>query len=162
MSPQEAAYIVEITQLIYRYGRAIDTRDFEGLRQIFTPDARIAYNVVGGAALAFPAMLEFLRGALPMFKLTQHAMGAPVIDLDGDEARAITYLSAAHVQVKLDGEEVYILQHGAYYDRLARTRDGWRIAERRLENMWTQGEFLTLEQVQPFERPLTQDGRPIE
>jgi hypothetical protein len=162
VTPQEAVDHVEITQLIHRYGRAIDTRDFAALRQIFTPDAQIAYNVVGGTALELPAMLEFLRGALPMFKLTQHAMGSPVIDLAGDAARATTYLSAAHVQVKLDGEEVYILQHGTYYDRLVRTPQGWRIARRRLENLWTQGEFLTLDRVQPFDRPLTQDGRPIE
>ena len=152
-SQRELSDRLEIEQLLYRYARAIDTRELELLETIFTPDARIAYNVVRGVDLRFPEMLEWLRRSLRIFKVTQHAMSNPLIELDGDAGRATTYLSAAHVQERLDGEQVYVLQHAVYFDALVRTDAGWRIAERRLENVWIDGTFLGPDEVRLFEKP---------
>jgi 3-phenylpropionate/cinnamic acid dioxygenase small subunit len=153
LSPRETSDLAEITQLLYRYGRAIDTRDWEELRAVFTPDAEICYAVERGSAQRLPEMLEWLRGALTQFKATQHAMASPIVELDGDRARARTSLVAAHVQERLDGAHVYTVLHATYTDELVRTPRGWRIASRRLDPVWTAGEFAPPEAVKHFEKP---------
>ena len=153
LSAREQSDHIEIAQLLYRYGRAIDTRDFEELREVFTPDAEIDYAVERGSAQRLPEMVEWLRAALTMFKATQHAMASPIVELDGDRARARTSLTAAHVQERLDGTNVYTLLHATYTDELVRTPRGWRIASRRLDPVWTVGEFAPPDAVKHFEKP---------
>ena len=153
LTQREISDRLEIEQLLYLYGRAIDSRELERLRSVFTADARIVYTVVRGVDLRFPEMLEWLRRSLRIFKITQHAMSNPLIELDGDAARATTYLSAAHVQERLDGGETYVLQHAVYFDELVRTDAGWRISWRRLENVWIDGTFLGPDEVRSFEKP---------
>ena len=153
LTPQQMSDHIEITQLLYRYAPAIDNRDFGSLASLFTSDATIHYAVAGGTRLLVPAAVEWLRQALQMFRVTQHALSNPQIELDGDTARALTYVIATHVQVGLDGTEVYAVMHGAYSDRLVRTDAGWRISERRLDDIHTQGRFLAPDRVRKFPLP---------
>ena len=154
MTPREVGDHVEITQVLARYAAAIDRRDFDLLREVFTPDAAIEYAVERGTKLTLSAMVEWLRGALCMFRVTQHALAIPIIELDGDVARTVTYVTAMHVQSPLDGSsDVYVILHGAYTDRFVRTAAGWRIVERRLDNWYTQGTFLAPANVRSFATP---------
>jgi 3-phenylpropionate/cinnamic acid dioxygenase small subunit len=153
LSQQEISDRLEITQLLYRYARAIDTRDLDALATVFTPDAVIDYAVPGGTRLPFPEMVAWLGRALRVFRTTQHALANPLIELDGDAARATTYLQAAHVQVRHDGEETCAVQYGAYADRLVRTPGGWRIAERRFDGTHVQGRFLAAGEARAFAAP---------
>ena len=153
LTAQQMSDHIEITQILYRYAPAIDSRDFALLASLFTGDATIHYDVTGGTRLHVTEAVEWLRQALPMFRVTQHALSNPRIDLDGDTARAVTYVTATHVQVGLDGTEVYIVMHGAYSDRLERTDAGWRISERRLDDIHTHGHFLSPDRVRKFPLP---------
>jgi hypothetical protein len=160
MTPRQIGDHVEITQVLARYASAIDRRDFDLLREVFTPDASIDYAVEGGTKLSLPEMIEWLRGALRMFRVTQHALAMPIIDLDGDSARSVTYVTATHVQSPLDGSgDVYAVLHGAYTDRLVRTAAGWRIAERRLDNWYTRGDFLAPADARSFAVPELRESR---
>jgi hypothetical protein len=141
---------VEITQLLYRYGRAIDARDLTMFDTIFAPDAVVDYAVPGGTALPLPAMTAWLRESLAIFRATQHAMSSPVIELDGDRARASTYVTAVHVQVAVGGEESRAVLYGVYTDELARGPDGWRITRRRLDARIVDGAFLAPDQARRF------------
>ncbi len=143
LTPQQTSDHIEITQLLYRYATAIDTRDFDLLSSLFTPDATIHYAVAGGTKLRLPEAVQWLRRALPMFRATQHACSNPRIELEGDSARAATYVTAAHVQLGRDGTEAYAMLHGVYVDQLVRTPAGWRITDRRLDHIHTQGRFLS-------------------
>ena len=58
--------------------------------------------------------------------------------LDGDEADSVCYLQAQHVRPGTMGGDTLIVA-GRYLDRFVRTADGWRIAQRRLEIGWTDG-----------------------
>ena len=150
MKPGDIQDHLEIEQLLYRYGRAIDEKDYERLRSVFSPDAEIDYNVERGTALPFPEMLEWLRGTLPMFYATHHVMTNPLIEIDGDRARSSTYLTATHVQIALDGRELVTVLYGVYTDEHICTDAGWRIARRRLDSVHVDGEFLTLDRVRAF------------
>jgi ketosteroid isomerase-like protein len=150
---QELSDHQEITQLLYRYGYAIDARDVGALADIFTPDAIVDYAVPGGAALAFPELQAWLTDALASFRATQHAMASPLVTLAGDTAEASTNVIATHVQVSHDGHEVAPVLHGVYRDRLARTPAGWRITHRRLKAIWIAGRFLAPDNARRFPPP---------
>lgn len=149
-TPAEISDHRAITELLYRYARAIDGRDLDAFTTLFTPDAWIHYDVGGGTARPLPEMQAWLREALTIFRVTQHAMSNPSIVLHGDAAEATTYLTAMHVQVTPAGDESTVVQYGIYHDRLARTDAGWRITHRRLEHVHTHGTFLGPDAVRRF------------
>jgi 3-phenylpropionate/cinnamic acid dioxygenase small subunit len=133
---------LEITQLLYRYARAIDGRDWKALERVFTPDARIHYAVERGADLRFAELGPWLAKAMTIFKATQHVISNPLVELAGDAARCTSYLTGTHVQVRRDGREVLTTEGSVYTDELVRTPQGWRIAARKLERLWVDGNYL--------------------
>jgi len=149
--PGAADDVVEITQLLYRYARAIDAKDWKALEHIFTPDARIHYAVERGAELRFPELGPWLAQAMTIFKATQHVITNPLVELAGDSARCSSYLTATHLQVRLDtGAEEITTEGSMYSDELVRTREGWRISARRLDRIWVDGRYLGPDEARPF------------
>ena len=143
--------LIEITQLLYRYARAIDGKDWKALERIFTPDARIHYAVERGAELRFPELGPWLARAMAIFKATQHVITNPLVELAGDRARATSYLTGTHVQVRrADGAQVLTTEGSTYSDELVRTPEGWRIAARKLERTWVDGRYLGPDEAQLF------------
>ena len=152
--PYETVDYVEITQLLYRYARAIDAKDWKALERVFTPDARIHYAVERGADLRFDELGPWLARALTIFKATQHVITNPLVELDGDSARCSAYLTGTHVQVRRDtGAEVLTTEGSVYTDELVRTHAGWRISARRLERIWIDGRYLGPDEAQLFPQP---------
>jgi hypothetical protein len=131
---QEISDRLEIQDLLARYTDAIDRRDWDALDRIFTPDARIDYSAVGGAAGNLPEIKEFLDESFKFFASSQHLIGSSVVDISGDEAKARTICHNPMVFGPMaadDGGDPRLLVCGIWYrDRLVRTPEGWRIAER--------------------------------
>jgi 3-phenylpropionate/cinnamic acid dioxygenase small subunit len=143
----------EISALLHRYARAIDSRNLDDLRHVFTPDAAIEYAMDRGTKLDLPKLVPWLRETLRIFRQTAHEITDPVIVLDGDTAHSICRLVATHIQVELDGRERTVVEGGAYTDEHVRTPEGWRIRTRRLDRHWVEGEYLWPDQVQLFDQP---------
>ena len=149
--PSATDDVVEITQLLYRYARAIDAKDWKALEQIFTPDARIHYAVERGAELRFAELGAWLARAMTIFKATQHVITNPLVEIKGDRARCTSYLTGTHVQFRRDGgAQVLTTEGSTYSDELVRTREGWRIAARKLERTWVDGQYLGPDEAQLF------------
>jgi ketosteroid isomerase-like protein len=127
----------EITEICYRYGLAIDTRDWAALAALFTPDAE-AFYLDMPPAHGYQAIEDTCRAALTPLSATQHLISNVVVRLDGDRASSSCYLQAQHVKTGTPGGDQFIIA-GRYDDRLVRTPDGWRIRERTLAIMWTDG-----------------------
>lgn len=126
---QEISDRLEIQDLLARYTLAIDSRDWDALDEVFTADAHIDYTAMGGAAGGLGEIKRFLAEAMPIFESFQHLVGSSVVDIDGDEARARTICH--NPMVLKGGDDPHLLVCGLWYrDRLVRTADGWRIAER--------------------------------
>ena len=153
LTARETSDLLEIQQLIYRYAWLIDTRDFDALDAVFAPGAEVHYNVFGGVRQSWPAVKEFLRAGLSLHRVTQHQMSTPLIELAGDRATSRTYGNLVHVQELLDGKPHYVVQHAIYHDALERRPEGWRIATRRLDNLFVQGRFLGPDRVKTYEQP---------
>jgi hypothetical protein len=81
MTPVELSDHLEITRLLYLYARAIDRKSYEALRDVFTPDAVIHYNVERGTKLEFRELEGWLERALETFPVTLHVMSNPLIEL---------------------------------------------------------------------------------
>ena len=130
---------VEIEELLVRYSRAIDTRDFDALEALFTADATFDGGGLGcptGAA-EIRAMIE---GTLTGLDATQHLVGKSIIELDGDSAEVRTYLISQHIRESAPGPMKHYFLGGEYADTVVRTPEGWRIAYRRLDRLWKQGD----------------------
>lgn len=130
---------IEIEELLVRYSRAIDHRDFDALESLFTSDATF-----DGGSLGCPtgarAIREMIEGTLTGLDATQHLVGKSLIELDGDSAEVRTYLISQHIRESTRGPVKHYFLGGEYVDRVVRTDGGWRIAYRRLDRMWKQGD----------------------
>jgi hypothetical protein len=153
MNPRAVADRLEILELVHRYGTAIDRLDMNLLDGVFVPGARIEYRVRGGGVLAFPDAKEWIARALASYEATHHVMSNSTVELAGDAARATTYVTATHVQVKLDGERSSYVLGGIYHDRLERTPSGWRIRERVLQQVYETGRSFGPRHVKSFPGP---------
>ena len=154
MTDGDARDIVEIQQLIYRYGWAIDHREFDSLDDIFTEDAVIHYDVEGGTKKPFQEMKTWLPGGLSQFRLTQHNMSNPMVEIDGDRASSRTYGHLIHVQEVLAGGTSVMRHHAIYTDAWVRTPAGWRIEHRTLSNLYMDGPVLPVDEVKHYTKPL--------
>jgi len=125
----------EIDELLTRYAQAIDDKTFDVLDTVFTPDAHVDYTSAGGIAGDFPTVKAWLAEILPTFPSYQHLVGNRRVRLDGDTATAISTFH--NPMVMADGQMFFC--GGEYHDRLVRTADGWRIAERIEKTFYASG-----------------------
>jgi len=123
----------EIARLLYRYARAVDTKDWDLYRSVFTPDAYIDYSSAGVVAGRLDEVVDWLAtnfGALPW---SMHYITNIEADVDGDTAkvRAMFYNP-----MQLPGVDGVSACGGYYHHELVRTPDGWRSRNLREENIW--------------------------
>ena len=64
LSQQEISDRIEIQDLMIRYARAIDTKDYGLLDTCFLPDAHVDYVSSGGTKGAYPEVRQWLEKAL--------------------------------------------------------------------------------------------------
>ncbi len=127
----------DIVNVASRYCRALDTKDWSLLGDVFIPDATA--NLSSPKVLVgLDAIVGRIRNALEHLDDSQHLVGNHEVDVDGDAATHRCYLQAQHVREAAPGGPNYIVA-GRYEDELVRTEGGWRIAHRTLVVMWTDG-----------------------
>jgi ketosteroid isomerase-like protein len=126
----------DIAEVLHRYGYALDGRDWPLLRTCFTDDVVGRYG--GDPLLGYEAVERLCRSTLEPLSVSQHLIANVTVTVAGDEADASCYLHAQHVRPGTEGGDQFIYA-GRYLDHLVRTADGWRIADRRLQPMWTSG-----------------------
>jgi ketosteroid isomerase-like protein len=136
----------EITQVMYRYAKAVQHQDLELLLSCFTSDAVLDYGdfaqLEGEDAIRemFGASMERRRAGAAMFSLDEAIVSTPLmanvmVEVDGDQAHSEHTCLAIHAGRVGDGGR--LLVHGTRnVDELVRTADGWRIRHRRHETAW--------------------------
>jgi hypothetical protein len=131
MSTQEISDRLEIEQLLIRYCHAIDERDWDAYRSVYTDDA-IIDDIGAGPGNTVDQMVEFLPQALEKVVLIQHAISTSRVAIDRDTATA-TAKTVCHCPVVLetvDGKSEMFFQGLWYDDELTRTQNGWKISKR--------------------------------
>ena len=139
MSPREISDRIRINDLLIRYTRAIDTKDWKLLDSCFTPDADVDYTASGGVACKYPEVRAWLAKALAPFPITVHYITNSTVDLRGDRASARTLVLNPMFFANRDGSLHDFTVGATYVDDLVWTDAGWRIARRVEEAGYMQG-----------------------
>jgi SnoaL-like domain len=126
----------EIIDLTVAYCYILDDRQYEQLREVFTPDAKVDYG--SAVCEGVTAIIEKVRGSIHMVDATQHIVSSHRVTLDGDTASSSCQLYSQHVRKGTPEGELYTIG-GRYHDELVRTPEGWRIRSRVLERLWSEG-----------------------
>ncbi len=130
MSLQALSDQFEIRDMIVRYANALDSRRFDWLDGIFTPDAYIDYRPTGGIDGTYAKIREWLPPATGAFPHMCHLVGNIAVRVDGDRAKARTLcLNPVEVPSPAGGSQVMFLAMW-YADELIRTPAGWRMTRR--------------------------------
>ena len=118
----------QIRDLLVRYATAIDTRNWTLFRTCFTEHASTDYGGIGSWS-DVDGIARFMEAAHVGFGNTNHMLSNFVIDVDGDRARATSYVHVVLAYARDPGN--WVESVGRYEDSLVRTPAGWQIAERR-------------------------------
>jgi hypothetical protein len=127
--------IHEIQQLLATYVFAIDSKNYAALDEVFVPDATFDYTATGGIAGDYRTIKPWLEKALSHFPVTQHLIGLPLIDIQGDRATSRAMLINL-MQLKQPNRTHQFFVGATYVDELIRTERGWRIARRVETDAW--------------------------
>ena len=128
----------DVVAVANRYCRALDTRDWDLLDEVFLPDAA-ADLMAPERCEGRVAIKARIGSALERLDESQHLIGNHEVVVDGDRATHRCYLQAQHVRRDAAGGPNYVVA-GRYEDELERTDRGWRIRFRRIVVMWTDGD----------------------
>jgi hypothetical protein len=127
----------QIVQVGLAYATAIDRRDRALLQDCFTVDG--VWSTPVGEARGAIAIGKGL-GAIAHLDATQHVTTNQTVELLGDRATMRSCYIASHIR---DGAN--LIMGGLYDDDLVRCDDGkWRIAYRKLTNLWTLGDIKVM------------------
>ncbi|MBC8364333.1 MAG: nuclear transport factor 2 family protein [Actinobacteria bacterium] len=121
-----------IEDLLTRYAHAVDRRDWDLFRSVFTDDARIDYTSAGGIAGDLDEAVAFLEETMPMFEMTQHLVANVDVRIDDDTATVSAMFSNP---MRLPDGDVWFTG-GWYHHDLVRTDEGWRSRNLREESAW--------------------------
>jgi uncharacterized protein (TIGR02246 family) len=125
----------EIARLLYRYARAVDTKDWELYRSVFTEDAVIDYSSAGIPPGSRDQIADLFSKAFVAIPWSMHYITNIEADIDetGDTA---TVRAMFYNPMQLPGMAEQSSCGGYYFHDLVRTPDGWRSRHLREDNIW--------------------------
>jgi ketosteroid isomerase-like protein len=132
---QNPVDIDSIRHTLALYSFSLDSKNFDGLGSVFTPDAVADYSQPIGVLHGLSEIQATLSAALARLK-TQHSLTTQHIKLLGHRrANATTYVIASHFGVGVyDGQ--LLTAWAKYDDVLSGAQDGsWKISNRRVTFM---------------------------
>jgi len=150
-SPERIADRMQIQDCMYRWCRAVDRLDYEGMRASFHPDAVDRHGAFDGD---INGLVEWIRARHAAIPFSMHAVSNMLIEFAGpDRALVETYVRTtqrypAEARQALDqlaggragsGEGAMdLLTCSRYVDRFERRDGEWKIALRTLVADWKQ------------------------
>ncbi len=123
--------LADIAAVIYRYSTAMDTRQWQLMEEVFTPD--VVGDLGGMICNGRQATVDFIKAAIDCCVSTHHMNTNIEATISGDTARVMNKFSAWH-RGKDTQKNTLFLALGTYADEFVRTPAGWRI-QRRTERM---------------------------
>jgi ketosteroid isomerase-like protein len=128
---------IEIEEVLTRYCYAVDDREWDVYRALFTPDAVIDDRVTGGIQSGIEEHIQYLSRALSKVVLSQHALSTVRIDLNGNTAQVRAHCSCPMV-VEFGEAKNHVFFQGLWYrNSIVRTHEGWKISRLAEEGYWT-------------------------
>lgn len=132
--PVSAEDQMDISALLYRYARAVDTKDWALYRSVFTENAVIDYSSAGAICGGIDEVADWLAAGFSAIPMSMHYItNIEILEHTGDTATARAMF---YNPMRLPGMADLSYCGGYYHHELVRTGDGWRSRNLREENVW--------------------------
>jgi hypothetical protein len=118
-----------ITEILYRYCRAIDRFDLDALRRVYWPDGEDYHGAVDGSAQTFCEFFANFAGEGSIYAASHHTLINILIEIEDASARVESYYHAYHLIVD-EGIAQDEFVGGRYVDRFEKRDGEWRIKKR--------------------------------
>jgi hypothetical protein len=116
-----------ITDMLYRWCRGVDRKDWPLVRSVFHSDGYDDHGVYRGN---IEGLIAFLEERHQTISQSQHIVTNILIEFAGANLAAVESYVTAFQQLDMDGASRRLMVQGRYIDKVAR-RDGvWRIERR--------------------------------
>ena len=122
----------DVGDVILRYARGVDRRDWDLVRGCFADEATVEGSRFSGPVDEYLAML---RPGVEAFPTTMHFIGNQLVEIDGDRASTESYAIAHHF-ADSEGRDERIVIGVRYLDDLERRDGRWVIVHRRAVSDW--------------------------
>lgn len=127
----EVADRLAVNELMYRYARMVDFRQWHLHDEVFTATASCDYTSTGGVKGAAGDVMKWLDEALSAWPTNLHLVTNVSIDFDaGRKTANSSCYFLGPMATGAVGSQLVITNGGLYIDRLEHTDAGWRIADR--------------------------------
>lgn len=136
LSIQQVSDRLEIQDVLTRYCYAVDDRDWDAYRQLFTPDAVIDDTVTGGIRSGVEEHIAYMKKALSKVSMSQHAISTVLVELNGNEAGVRAHCSCPIVLDTPQNSRHVMFQGLWYRETLIRIEGGWKIRSLLEEGYW--------------------------
>jgi len=125
---------LDIAALLYRYARAVDTKDWDLYRSVFTDDAVIDYSSAGAIRGSRDQVADWLAAGFAAIPMSMHYItNIEILACSGDSA---TVQAMFYNPMQLPGLTELSYCGGYYHHELVRTSGGWCSRGLREENLW--------------------------
>ncbi len=124
---------MDITDALYRYSSAVDSFDKEGVRSVLADDIHAQYGN-GDPVTSGDALADWIAEATATVIWQHHLLNVYHVDVDGDHAKALSYLTS--YQVFQEDPKAAVILVARYHDELRRTSAGWKVSKRTMELLW--------------------------
>lgn len=125
---------MDILELQHRYMQSVDSRDWKASVEVFHQDGKL-YLIDSGKKRVFRDRNEieaFYRGiAEKDFIFSRHFIINPVVEVNGNEARFVSYYNATYIH-----ETFTWIILGSYDDRMVKENGEWKVMEKQINHGW--------------------------
>ena len=137
-----------IRELVGRFACGIDFRDWDAFAALFTTlvSVHLDPRTSGSPPVPVPVAMwkKFAGASFEYYHSTHHAVVVDYVELNGDEAEAVSHFTASHYLANPDGSPTFV-QKGTYHHRFKRTDEGWRITGWNQDVRWGEGNRAVLD-----------------
>ena len=126
----------DIARLLYRYARAVDTKDWDLYRSVFTDDAVIDYSSAGIPPGSRDEIADLFGKAFTAIPWSMHYITNIEADIDRETGDTAKVRAMFYNPMQLPGMAEQSACGGYYFHDLVRTAEGWRSRHLREDNVW--------------------------
>jgi len=127
----------QIKDLYHRYSYGVDTMNFDLVRSVFHPDAKVKGTLEEDSLDTY---LVGIEGGLTQWQATMHFLGNQYVRIEGDTGFVENWVIA--YQIEEEGSPLQDLVLGLrYQDEVVRVADDWKIMRRTTVKQWHKGPF---------------------
>lgn len=121
---------IELSDLVAIYGRVVDDRDVEGLRQLYTEDA--VFDTVMGRIEGRDEVVDYYLERFRIFGPSFHIPHSQTVEFQGDDEA--TGIVTAHAELGREDGTFWVALR--YLDHYVREDGRWRFRERKVQQLY--------------------------